>query len=138
MPDKSKLEDRSIKDPSPQQLREELEKHVRHMLDHDPKRLEFALMITGHSEEDGGTHVCSMLGGSPQTLAVVVVDLMSELTKQDPTLALFFLLNALRRMRDHTELIVDIDFTGGPDTEAKVKDLLSKLQDSTPPNESIH
>ena len=44
MPDKSKLEDRSIKDPSPQQLREELEKHVRHMLDHDPKRLEFALL----------------------------------------------------------------------------------------------
>lgn len=138
MSDKPKLEDRSIKDPSPQQLREELEKHVRHMLDRNSDELEFALMVTGFGEANGGTRVCTMLGGSSQTLAAVVMELMDELTKRVPTLAVFFLLNALKRMRDLTDLNVDIDFTGGPDTEAKVKDLLSKLQDNPPPNESIH
>ena len=78
MSDKPKFEGREVENASPQQIREELEKCVQHILGHDPDKLEFALMVTGHGEENGGTHVCSMIGGPPQTIARIIAELMDE------------------------------------------------------------
>ena len=139
MSDKPKFEGREVENASPQQLREELEKYVQHMLGHDPDKLEFALMVTGHGEANGGTHVCSMIGGPPQTLARIITELMDELVKRNPVFAIFFLMNVIQRMRSLKGANVEIvDATGGPDVEAQVKDLISKLQGSTPPSGSVH
>ena len=139
MSDKPKFEGREVENASPQQLREELEKYVQHMLGHDPDKLEFALMVTGHGEANGGTHVCSMIGGPPQTLATVIMELMDELVKRNPVFAIFFLMNVIQRMRGHQNISkFDFDATGGPDVEAQVKDLISKLQGGTPPSGSVH
>lgn len=146
MSDKPKFEGREVENASPQQLREELEKYVQHMLGHDPDKLEFALMVTGHGEANGGTHVCSMIGGPPQTLATVIMELMDELVKRNPVFAIFFLMNVIQRMRSlkgaNMEIVdmskFDFDATGGPDVEAQVKDLIDKLRGGTPPNGSVH
>ena len=135
MSDKPKFEGREVENASPQQLREELEKYVQHMLGHDPDKLEFALMVTGHGEANGGTHVCSMIGGPPQTIARIITELMDELVKRDPAFATFFL-SGLSSL--HQRKSAALDNTGGPDVEAQVKDLLNKLQGGTPPNGSIH
>lgn len=128
MSHKPKFEGREVKNASPQQLREELEKYVQHMLGHDLDNLKFALMVTGHGEANGGTHVCSMIGGPPQTLATVIMELMDKLVKREPALATFFLLSFLQRMRGRQDVNV----------EAQVKDLISKLQGGTPPSGSVH
>lgn len=146
MSDKPKFKGREVENASPQQLREELEKYVQHMLGHDPDKLEFALMVTGHGEANGGTHVCSMIGGPPQTIATVIMELMDELVKRNPVFAIFFLMNMIQRMRSlkgaNVEIVdmskFDFDATGGPDVEAQVKDLISKLQGGTPPSGSVH
>lgn len=140
MSDNPKFEDREVENASPQQLREELEKYVQHMLGHDPNKLEFALMVTGHGEANGGTHVCSMVGGPPQTIARIITELMDELVKRNPAFAAFFLLSFLQRMRGRQGVNVEVDFdaTGGPDTEAQVEDLIDKLRGGTPPNGSVH
>ena len=146
MSDKPKFEGREVENASPQQLREELEKYVQHMLGHDPDKLEFALMVTGHGEANGGTHVCSMIGGPPQTLARIITELMDEMVKRNPAFAAFFLKNVIQRMRGRQGVNVevvdmskfDFDATGGPDVEAQVKDLISKLQGGTPPSGSVH
>ena len=146
MSDKPKFEDREVENASPQQLREELEKYVQHMLGHDPDKLEFALMVTGHGEANGSTHVCSMIGGPPQTLARIITELMDELVKRNPVFAIFFLMNVIQRMRSlkgaNVEIVdmskFDFDATGGPDVEAQIKDLISKLQGGTPPSGSVH
>ena len=146
MSDNPKFEDREVENASPQQLREELEKYVQHMLGHDPNKLEFALMVTGHGEANGGTHVCSMVGGPPQTIARIITELMDELVKRNPAFAAFFLLSFLQRMRGrqgvNVEVVdmseVDFDNTGGADVEAQVEDLIDKLRGGTPPNGSVH
>lgn len=146
MSDKPKFEGREVENASPQQLREELEKYVQHMLGHDPDKLEFALMVTGHGEVNGGTHVCSMIGGPPQTLATVIMGLMDELVKRNPAFAMFFLISFLQRMCGRQGMNVevvdmskfDFDNTGGADVEAQVKDLIDKLRGGTPPNGSVH
>ena len=137
MSDKSKFNESEVKNASPELIREELEKYVQHMLGHDRDKLEFALMVTGHGKANGGTHVCSMVGGPPQTLARVIVDLMDELVERNPAFAMFFLLNFQQRMRN-AKLDFDFDNTGGADVEAQVKDLISKLQGGTPPSGSVH
>lgn len=136
MSDKPKFEGREVENTSPQQLREELEKYVQHMLGHDPDKLEFALMVTGHGEADGGTHVCAMVGGPPPTIARIITELMDELIKRDPAFAAFFLLNFLQRVSGRQDM--DFDNTGGADVKAQVSDLLAKLRDGTPPNGSVH
>lgn len=139
MPDKPKFESREVENSSPQQLREELEKYVQHMLGHDPDKLEFALMVTGHGEANGGTHVCSIIGGPPQTLATVITGLMDKLIERNPAFAAYFLLSFLKRQRNRQDASkFDFDNTGGPDVEAQVKDLIDKLRSGTPPNGSIH
>lgn len=140
MSDNPKFEDREVENASPQQLREELEKYVQHMLGHDPNKLEFALMVTGHGEANGGTHVSSMVGGPPQTIARIITELMDELVKRNPAFAAFFLLSFLQRMRGRQGVNVEVDFdnTGGADVEAQVKDLIDKLRGGTPPNGSVH
>lgn len=146
MSDKPKFEGREVENASPQQLREELEKYVQHMLGHDPDKLEFALMVTGHGEANGGTHVCSMIGGPPQTLARVITELMDELVKRNPAFAIFFLLNIMQRMRGakgvNVEVVdmskLDLNNAGGPEAEAQVKEILSKIMGGTPPSGSVH
>lgn len=85
---------------TPEEMREELDKYFAHVQQHDPKTLEFALMITGHSEANGSTHVSSMVGGPPPVIARVITELMDELIKHDPTFATFFVLNFLQRDAD--------------------------------------
>lgn len=140
MSDKPKLKSREVENASPQQLREALEEYVQHMLGHDPDKLEFALMVTGHGEADGGTHVCSMIGGPPQTIAYIITELMDELINRNPAFAAFFLLSFLQRMPSRQGMNVEIDFDaiGGHDVEAQVKDLISRLQSGTPPSGSTH
>lgn len=144
MSDKPKFEGREVENASPQQLRKELEMYIQHMLGHDPDKLEFALMVTGHGEADGGTHVCSMIGGPPQTLATVIMELMDELVKRDPEFAVFFTLSFLQRSLKGANVEVvdmskfDFDNTGGADVEAQVSGLLAKLRDGTPPSGSVH
>ena len=136
MSDKPKFKGCEVENASPQQLHEELEKYVQRMRDHDPDKLEFALMVTGHGEADGDTHTCWMLGGPPQTLAIVIMELMDILVERNPAFAIFFLRNVIQRMRSLKG--ANFDATGGPDVEAQVKDLLSKLQGGTPPSGSVH
>ena len=137
---------REIENATPELMREELDKYFAHVQQHDPKSLEFALMVTGHGEANGGTHVCSMVGGPPQTIARIITELMDELVERDPAFAAFFLLSFLQRMRGRQGVNVevvnmskfDFDNTGGADVEAQVKDLISKLQGGTPPSGSVH
>lgn len=130
---------REVENATPELMREELDKYFAHVQQHDPKSLEFALMVTGHGEANGGMHVCSMIGGPPQTLATVIVELMDELVKRNPVFAIFFLMNVIQRMRSRQDMSkFDFDATGGPDVEAQVKDLISKLQGGTPPSGSVH
>lgn len=137
---------REVKNASPQQLREEVDKYLAHVQQHDPKSLEFALMVTGHGEASGNTHVCSMVGGPPQIIARIITDLTDELVKRNPAFAAFFLIDSLQRMRSlkgaNVEIVdmskFDFDATGGPDVEAQVKDLIDKLRGGTPPSGSVH
>lgn len=137
---------REIENATPELMREELDKCFAHVQQHDPKTLEFALMVTGHGKANGGTHVCSMIGGPPQTIARIITELMDELVKRNPAFAAFFLLSFLQRMRGRQGMNVevvdmskfDFDATGGSDVEAQVKDLISKLQGGTPPSGSVH
>lgn len=130
---------REIENATPEQLREELDKYFAHVQQHDSKSLEFALMVTGHGEANGGTHVCSMIGGPPQTIAHIVTELMDELVKHNPAFAAFFLISFLQRLRGSQDTSkFDFDNTGGTDVEAQVKDLIDKLRDDTPPNGSVH
>lgn len=150
MSDKPKFEIHEVENASPQQLRKTLEEYVQHMLGYNPDKLEFALMITGHGKANGGTHVCSMIGGPPQTLAIVIMELMNELMKRSPEFAIFFLMNMIQRMGINMEIVEmskfgfdatgdpDLDVTGNPDVEAQVKNLISKLQSGIPPSGSIH
>ena len=132
-------EEHEVQNSSPQQLREEIEKYVQHMLSHDPDKLEFALMVTGHGEANGGTRVRSLVGGPPQTIARIITELMDELVERDPAFAAFFLLSFLQRMRGRQGVNVEaVDNTGGADVEAQVKDLIDKLRGGTPPNGSVH
>ncbi len=127
---------REIENVTPEQMREALDEYFAHVQQHDPKSLEFALMVTGHGEADGGTHVSSMVGGPPPTIARIITELMNELIKRDPAFAAFFLLNFLQRVPGRQDM--DFDNTGGADVEAQVSGLLAKLRDGTPPNGSVH
>ena len=130
---------REIENATPELMREELDKYFAHVQQHDPKSLEFALMVTGHGEANGGTHVCSMVGGPPQTLARIITELMDELVKRNPAFAVYFFTSFLQRMRNRQDAgKSDFDNTGGADVEAQVKDLIDKLRSGTPPNGSIH
>lgn len=137
---------REIENATPELMREELDKYFAHVQQHDPKSLEFALMVTGHGKANGGTHVYSMIGGPPQTIARIITELMDEMVKRNPVFAIFFLMNVIQRMRGlkgaNVEIVdmskFDFDATGGPDVEAQVKDLISKLQGGTPPSGSVH
>lgn len=119
------FDERDVENATPEQMREALDKYFAHVQQHDPKSLEFALMVTGHGEANGGTHICSMIGGPPPTIARIITKLMDELIKRDPAFAAFFLLNFLQRVPGRQDM--DFDNTGGADVEAQVKDLLNKL-----------
>jgi hypothetical protein len=120
-----------IENATPEMMREELDKYFAHVQQHDPKTLEFALMVTGHSEANGSTHVCSMVGGPPPIIARIIAELMDELINREPAFAAFFLINFLQRMHGHPTANVE-------DAEAQVKNLLDKLRNNMPPNGGIH
>lgn len=123
--------EREVRDATPELMREELDKYFAHVQQHDPKSIKFALMVAGHGEANGDTHMCSLVGGPPQTIAHVITQLMDELVERDPAFAVFFLINFLQRMRSRQGVDVgdiDLDNTGGADVEAQVKDLINKLR----------
>ena len=134
------FDERIIKDATPEKLREELDTYFAHVQQHDPKSLEFALMAVGHGESDGGTRVCSMVGGPPQTIVRIIIELMDELTKRNPAFAALFLINFMQRIGvkavDTSKF--DFDNIGGADTEAQVKDLINRLRGDTPSDGSVH
>jgi hypothetical protein len=100
---------------TPEEMREKLDKFFAHVQQHDPKSLKFALMVAGHGEANGNTHVCSMIGGTPQTLAYIITELMDELVKHDPTIAAFFIINFLQRAKANTG-------------DADIKEMLNKIR----------
>ncbi|GIV03815.1 MAG: hypothetical protein KatS3mg015_2645 [Fimbriimonadales bacterium] len=125
------LNERKVKDGTPEQLREALDEYIAHVQQHDPKNIRFAIMIAGHAEADGGAHVCSMLGGSPQTLARIVTELMGNLIDRDPAFAVLFFIHQVTNEPD-------FDNTDDADIKAQIKDLLDKLRGDTPPNGGVH
>ena len=130
---------REIDNATPELMREELDKCFAHVQQHDLKSLEFALMVTGHGEANGDTHVYSMVGGPPQTIARIITELMDKLVERNPAFAAFFLLSFLQRMHGRQVVSVEVvNNTGGADVEAQVKDLIDKLRGSMPPNGSAH
>lgn len=129
------LYEREIDHATSEQMREELDRYFARVQQHDPKNLKFALMVTGHDEEDGETHVRSLVGGPPQTIAHIIVELMDQLVERDPAFATFFL-SGLSSL--HQRKIAALDSTGGADVKARVKDLLDKLRSNTPPDGSVH
>lgn len=139
MPDKS-LNWRDIKNATPEQMREELNKHCAYIQQQDAKSLKFALMITGHSETSGGTKVHSVISGPAETLARTILMLMDELVKHDPALAVYFLINFMQRMYGPQGTDTDMpDFnTSNADVEAQFKNLMDRLQNGAPPNERNH
>lgn len=139
MPDKP-LNWRDIKNATPEQMREELDKHYAHIQQQDTKSLKFALMITGHSEANGGTKVHSVISGPAEILARAILILMDELVRHDPALAVYFLVNFMQRMCGPQGTDTDMpDFnTGNADVEAQFKNLMDRLQNGTPPNERNH
>ena len=131
---------RDLEKATPEQMREELDKHCAHIQQQDPKSLKFALMITGHSEASGDTKVYSVISGPAETLARTVLVLMDELVKHDPALAVYFLINFMQRVCGPQGTDTDMpDFnTGNADVEAQFKNLMDRLQNGTPPNERNH
>ncbi len=112
---------REVKNATTEQVREEFDKHVTFIQQQGNKNLEFALMVTGHDKGNDDFYTYSMLGGPPDTLAVVVMGLMDELVKRDPSLAIFFIGNFMQRMQ-----------------KTQLEDLINSLQSGTPPNKNIH
>lgn len=131
---------REINNVTPELLREGLDKYFAHVQQNDPKSIKFALMVTGHDEANGGTRICSMVGGPPQTIARIIAGLMDELVARDPALAVYFLINFMQRIYGPQGANTDMpDFnTGNADVEAQFKNLMDRLQNGTPPNERNH
>jgi hypothetical protein len=154
MADSYKNEKR-INDPSPERYRAELEAFFQHVLEHDPKDLQFSVMLAGHKENEG-IHMCTMVGGPPPMIARALMELQDTLVKEDPGFAIAFLLCALNNMRHAGASVIPIggkgvdlskfDQTGGADISQIVGDFLSSLQNggndddgsSTPPKGNIH
>lgn len=123
------MSNKPFENATPELMRKELDKYFAHVQQYDPKSLEFALMVTGHGEANGGTRVYSMIGGSPQTIAHIITDLIDKLVNRDPAFVAFFLTSFLQRICGRQDMSkFDFDDTGGPDVEAQVKDLIDKLR----------
>lgn len=153
----SKFNEKKINNPSAATFRTEMEGYFKHVLEHDPKDLQFTVMLAGH-QQDGGTHMCTMVGGPPPMVARAILELMDELVKQDPMFAIAFLLGALNNIKGPNvrakvvpldrksleEKLASFDLTGGDDVEKTVKDFIASLQggnddsDPTPPKGNLH
>lgn len=149
---------KEINNPNAETFRKELEGYFKHVLEHDPKDLRFSIMLAGHETEDGGIHMCTMVGGKPPMIARAVMELMNELVKQDPAYGAAFLLNALSNIKNMggnvTALAVPLneagidlskfDRLGGDDTAKTVEEFIASLRggndgsDQTPPKGNLH
>lgn len=149
--------EKKIDNPSAATFRTELENYFKHVLEHDPNDLQFTVMLAGHAQ-DGGTHMCTMVGGPPPMVARAVLELMDTLVQQDPAFAIAFLLGALNNLKatgvntkvvpldgeSLEEKLASFDLTGGEDVEKAVNDFIASLQggnddpDSTPPKGTLH
>lgn len=147
--------EKKIDNPSPERYRAEMEDFFRHVLEHDPKDLQFSVMLAGHKEGEG-THMCTMVGGPPPMIARALMELQELLVKENPEFAIAFLLCALSNMRHAGVTVVPIgnksvdlskfDQTGGADTSRIVDEFLSSIQNggtdddgpSTPPKGNLH
>lgn len=120
-----------VKDATPEEMRKALDEYFEHVQQYAPKDIEFALVVTGHNIEGGKSHVCSMLGGQPHTLAHAIVALMDELTERNPMAAAFFFMSFMKRIYPQQDI-------GGPDVEAQVKGLIDKLRSNASSGGSVH
>lgn len=153
----SKFNEKKIDNPSAATFRTEMENYFKHVLEHDPKDLQFTVMLAGH-QQDGGTHMCTMVGGPPPMVARALLELMDSLVQQDPMFAIAFLLGALNNLKATgmntkvvpinkkalEEKLASFDLTGGDDVEKIVNDYIASLQggndgtDPTPPKGNLH
>ena len=153
----SKFNEKKIDNPSAETFRAEMESYFKHVLEHDPNDLQFTVMLAGH-QQNGGTHMCTMVGGPPPMVASAILELMDTLVKQDPMFAIAFLLGALNNLKNTgmdakivpidgkslEEKLASFDLTGGDDVEKTVKDFIASLQggnddpDYTPPKGNLH
>ena len=115
-----------VNDIKPEQLHEELNKHIAYIQQHDPKNLEFVLMLSGHRTANDNTRVCATLGGPPQAIAHILTHLVNELVARDPAFAVPLILNILQHVRASSS-------TDEEDAEMQTKELLDRLR-----NGSIH
>lgn len=149
--------EKKINNPSAATFRAELESYFKHVLKHDPNDMQFAVMLAGH-RQDGGTHMCTMVGGPPHMVARAIVELMDVLVKQNPMFATAFLLGALDNIKSTgvdtkavplddkslEEELASFDLTGGDDVKKVVTDYIASLQggnddtDPTPPKGNLH
>jgi hypothetical protein len=86
-----------------QNVRHEMEKFFEHVLTHDPQDFKFALMIAGHNNEDGSTHVCSMGGGDPASICYAILKSVDEILEIDERVGMFIILGILERLHKLTE-----------------------------------
>lgn len=148
---------KKIDNPSAATFRTELESYFKHVLGHDPNDLQFTVMLAGH-QQDGNTHMCTMVGGPPPMIARAILELMDVLVEQDPMFAIAFLLGALNNIKAtgvHAKVIpldgksleeklANFDLTGGDDVKKTVNDFIASLQsgkddtNSTPPKGNLH
>lgn len=73
-------------------LRNELEKHIEHVRQHDPKTMMFSLSVHGHKNPDGSLHVCTMAGGEAKLLAKAIAEIIDTMADQSPEFMLSFAL----------------------------------------------
>ena len=144
----SKFNEKKIDNPSAATFRTEMEGYFKYVLEHDPKELQFAVMLAGH-QQDGDTRICTMVGGPPPMVARALLELMDTLVQQDPMFAVAFLLGALNNLKaidgkSIEEQLANYDLTGGADIEKTVNDFIASLQggndgtDPTPPKGNLH
>lgn len=137
------LNEKRVNNPSPQEHRKELEEYIAHVTSHAPEDLRFTIMMAGH-EQEGSMHMCAMIGGPPPVLMRGMIEIMKDMTTQNPDFGIAFLLAALQNLKasgidaavvplgpDTSKADLDkYDLTGNDDTASVVENLLRDLQNN--------
>lgn len=83
----------------------EVTRFVTQLNENDPKKLQFAILVTGHEDDKrGGTDVLSLSTGQPDTLAKALLMVIDKLVESTPEFAVHFLLGTMARAAKATAL----------------------------------